>query len=390
MMKKFVLYILCFSAVNTAIGQTLLGQDDENRVISSAVPFLMISPDARASGMGDVGVATSPDAYSVFWNPAKVVYMDNSDGLAMSYTPWLSKIVNDMFITYLSGYHKITKEQAVTLGLRYFDLGDFNFTDAQGNNIGEFAPREFSLDAGYSRMLTEKLSIGIVIKYIRSNLTGNFSAGGNDARPGSTAASDVGIYYRTDLTAGGKQSQLALGAHISNIGGKITYSDEFSKEFLPANLRLGGTYTMELDPLNRMSFSLDLNKLLVPTPPIRDDNGQIIRGKDPNRSMLSGVFGSFSDAPDGFNEEIKEFTLSVGTEYWFNNSFAGRAGYFTESDMKGGRKYFSLGLGFRYQVFGIDFAYMMPKREHPLAETLRFTLVFNFENATEEDSVVED
>ncbi len=390
MKKKGLILFTVFLAANSLLGQVLVGQDSTNRVITTAVPFLTITPDARAGGMGDTGVATSPDVNAIHWNPSKLVFLEDKSGFSMSYTPWLGKIINDMFITHLSGYYKITREQAVAVSMRYFDLGEIFFTDEQNVALGEFNPREFTFDAGYSRMLTENFSIGVVLKYIHSNLTGSFSSGGVDARPGSSVAGDVGIYYKKDLLGSGKESNIAFGAHISNIGGKLTYSDEANKDFLPANLRLGTAYTTQLDPFNSLTFALDLNKLLVPSPPVRDDNGNIIRGRDPERSMLSGVFGSFSDAPDGFSEELQEFMLSLGAEYWYNNSFAARAGYFMENSIKGNRKYLTVGVGMRYQIFGIDFAYLVPsQQEHPLAETLRFSIMMNFANDREEESVTD-
>ncbi len=391
MMKKLFFLVMSLSVTGMVSAQVLIGQDTTNRVITTAVPFLNISPDARSAGMGDVGVAISPDANAVYWNPSKLVYMEQNMGFSMSYTPWLGKIINDMSITYLSGYYKLSREQAVSIAMKYFDLGEIFFTDEQNVSLGQFNPKEFSIDMGYSRMLTEDFSIGVVLKYINSNLTGSFSSGGIDARPGNSVAGDVGVFYKKDLMTSGKSSNVALGAHISNIGGKLTYSDENSKDFLPTNLRIGSTYTTEIDPYNSFSFSLDLNKLLVPSPPVRDSQGNIVRGSDPNRSMLSGVFGSFSDAPDGFNEEIKEFMVSMGAEYWYNNSFAARAGYFVENQSKGNRKYLTLGFGLKYQIFGMDFAYLVPKeQEHPLAETIRFSIHINFKDASSEDeSVIE-
>ncbi|ELR72260.1 hypothetical protein C900_01814 [Fulvivirga imtechensis AK7] len=373
-------FILIHSSLQA---QGLVGQDSTRRVITTAVPFLTITPDARAGGMGDVGVATSPDANSVYWNPAKLVFIENNIGFALSYTPWLGKIINDMSITYLSGYYKFTKEQAVAVSMRYFDLGEIFFTNEAGGSEGQFNPREFSFDATYSRMLTQNLSIGVVGRYIHSNLTGSFSSGGVEARPGNSIAADIAMFYDKDLLLSGNNSNLALGAVISNIGSKLTYSDENNKDFIPTNLRLGSAFTTSLDPYNKLTFGLDLNKLLVPSP--RYD------GSESEKSLLSGIFGSFSDAEEGFSEEMKEFTVSAGAEYWYNNMFAARAGYFLEAEDKGNRKYLTVGLGFRYQVFGIDFAYLVPKeQEHPLAETLRFTILFNFNKSVQEEESVVD
>lgn len=353
----------------------VIGQDDEYRVITTAVPFLMITPDARAGGMGDVGGATSADANSVHWNPAKLVFVENDYGFALSYTPWLGKIINDMWIGYLSGYYKIAPEQAIAVSMRYFDLGEIFFTSDQGDPLEQFNPRELAVDVTYSRMLSQNLSVGISARYIHSNLTGSFSTGGQDARPGNSLAADVAVYYTKDLS--GTNSNLSLGAAITNIGAKITYSDEDNRDFIPTNLRLSSAFTTNLDPYNTLTFGLDFNKLMVPSP--QDD------GSQNEKSLLEGMFGSFGDAEGGFSEEMNEITVSAGAEYWYNKTFAARVGYFYEAEQKGGRQYFTMGLGFRYQVFGIDFAYLVPKeQEHPLAETLRFTLLFNFDQGAKE------
>lgn len=338
----------------------LLGQ---TKAITTAVPFLLISPDARHAGLGETGVASSPDANSSFWNPAKLAFIDTDYGGSISYTPWLGKIINDMSISWLTGYYKISREQAVSVGLKYFDLGDIFFTE-NGIDGTNFNPREFSLDLTYSRILTEELSVGLSGRYIHSNLTGAFSSGGVDARPGKSVAADIGIFYSRELQ-GTRGSSLSLGATITNIGAKITYSDNDNKDFLPTNLRLGSAFTTALDGHNTVTFLLDFNKLLVPT-------------IDKNQTLLRGMFSSFTDAPGGFSEEIEEITTSMGVEYWYENVFAARLGYFLESYDKGNRKYLTLGAGFRKKAFGFDIAYLVPtnKREHPLAETLRFTILF--------------
>jgi len=392
--KYFILLVIPVAICGQVYSQTtgiISGQDTSRRVITTAVPFLLITPDARSGGMGDVGVAISPDANAVHWNPAKIARIENDLGFSLSYTPWLGKIVNDMSISYLSGYKKITREQAVATSLRYFDLGDIQLTDEQGQSLGQFNPREFAFDATYSRILTENFSIGGTIRFIHSNLSGNFTSPGNDGKSGNSVAVDLGVFYKQDLLLSGANSNIAFGALISNIGKKITYSNDSNEDFIPGNLRLGTAFTTNLDPYNSITIALDFNKLLVPTPPIfaQDSTGNFIiqngqpvieEGKDPNRSLLSGTFGSFTDAPDGFSEEIKEVTASVGLEYWYKELFAARTGYFHEAEVKGNRQYFTLGLGFRYQMFGIDFAYLQTiEQNHPLAETLRFTLHFNFE-----------
>ena len=396
--KSLVLFVSLFALNFQSVAQIQnpTGQDANNRVITTAVPFLSITPDSRSGGMGDAGVAISPDANSTYWNPSKLAFIDNQMGFSLSYSPWLAKIINDMSLSYLSGYYKITREQAVAVSLRYFDLGEIFFTDDQNNPQGDFNPKEFAFDATYARMLSEKFSLGITIRYVNSNLTGYYQTATIAAKPANTVATDVSAFYQTDTKIG----NLAFGGNISNIGAKVTYSDQKNKDFIPTNLRLGSALTTEIDPYNKITFALDFNKLLVPTPPIylTDANGAILTdadgkyiitssSKDPDRNLLSGMFGSFSDAPNGFSEEIQEVMISAGAEYWYNQLFAARLGYFYEQANKGNRQYFTLGVGFRYNVFGFDFAYLIPpKQEHPLAETLRFTLHFNFE----EESVFEE
>ncbi|MEM6522704.1 MAG: type IX secretion system outer membrane channel protein PorV [Bacteroidota bacterium] len=386
---KRLLKLVCLGILTTSttnLFAQLQGQDSTRRVITTAVPFLTITPDARAGAMGDAGVATSADANSVHWNPAKLAFIDTDIGFSLSYTPWLGKIIDDMAIVYLSGYNRIDKEQAVAVSLKYFDLGEIFFTDDQANDIGNFNPRELAIDATYSRKLSQNLGIGITGRYIHSNLTGSFSSstgGGTEARPGNSVAADIAVYYNKDISLGGRNSNLAFGANISNIGSKLTYSDENNRDFIPTNLRLGTALTTDLDPYNKITFALDLNKLMVPSPRLDSTQNE--------KSLLEGMFGSFTDAEDGFSEELQEFTLSLGAEYWYNNTFAVRLGYFIEAEDKGDRQYLTAGVGFRYQRFGVDFAYLVPQeQEHPLAETLRFSLLFNFDKSiTEEDSVTD-
>lgn len=360
---------------------TLIGQDSTNKVITTAVPFLTITPDARAGGMGDVGVATSADVNSAYWNAGKLAFIDNGlgYGISGSYTPWLGKIINDMYVFYLSGFYKIGRVQTVAASMKYFDLGEIQFKDVNNNDLGRFNPREFAFDITYSRMLTEELAIGGALRYIYSNLTGALSTGNIDARPGNSVAVDLGIYYTKPFRS--SNSSYSLGAAITNLGAKITYSDSENKDFIPTNLRLGGAYTREMDAQNKITFALDFNKLMVPSPP-----------KDNSTPLLSGIFGSFSDAPGGFSEEISEFMVSTGTEYWYNDTFAGRLGYFYEALYKGNRQYLTAGVGFRYQKFGIDVAYLVPTngRENALAETIRFTLMMNFQNKKGVDDSISD
>jgi hypothetical protein len=366
---------------NTGASQPgdLIGQQ---RAITTAVPFVGITPDARHAALGDAGVATSPDANAAYWNAGKLVFIENEKlGGSFSYTPWLGKIVNDMWISSLTGFYKISREQAVAVSLKYFDLGEISFRGYNNEPLGDFNPKEAAFDATYSRKLTDELGIGISARYIFSNLTGAFT--GPDAQAGNSVASDVGVYYTKLLEGGTRNSTLSLGGQISNIGAKITYTNNNNKDFLPTNLRLGGAYTTELDIHNTITFVLDFNKLMVPSPGADRDTV----------SLLSGMFGSFSDAPGGAKEEFQEIMTSIGVEYWYRNIFAGRLGYFNENVNKGNRKYLTLGVGFRRENFGIDVAYVVPtnQREHPLAETLRFTLLMHISSRTiDEDETVTD
>ena len=367
-----------FSQDGVAQPGELVGQQ---RAITTAVPFVGITPDARHAALGDAGVATSADANAAYWNAAKLVFIeDKKFGGSFSYTPWLGKIVNDMWISSLTGFYKISREQAVAVSLKYFDLGEISFRGYNNEPLGDFNPKEAAFDATYSRMLTDNFSLGVTGRYIFSNLTGAFT--GSDAQAGNSVAADIGVFYTKQLQST-RESTLSFGAQISNIGAKISYTDNNNKDFLPTNLRLGGAYTLEMDPHNNITFILDFNKLMVPSP-----------GSDRDTvSLLSGMFGSFSDAPGGAKEEFQEFMTSVGIEYWYRNIFAGRVGYFNENIDKGNRKYMTMGLGFRKNNFGIDVAYVVPtnQREHPLAETLRFTLLMHINSTTvqEEESVTD-
>lgn len=363
-------------------GGTLVGQDSTNRIITTAVPFLTITPDSRAAAMGDAGVATSADANSAYWNSAKLVRIDNSYGGSASYTPWLGKIINDMYIFYLSGFYKINREQAVAVSMKYFDLGEIQFNKGPNPQdlLGRYNPREYAFDVTYSRLLTEDFSIGGAIRYIHSNLTGSGLAGTADSRPGNSLAVDVGLFYTKQLIK--NSSVLSLGANVSNLGSKLSYSDAESKDFIPANLRIGGSFKTDLDPYNSLTFALDLNKLMVPSP-YPGSKGQ---------PFLSGTFASFTDAPGGAKEEFHEITASMGMEYWYNQLFAARLGYFLEAKDKGNRKYLTAGLGLRYNLFGFDMAYVVPtnKRELATAEQIRVTLmIIMAKRATEDDSVTD-
>ena len=388
-MNKIISLVLITIFSFNVYSQDVSGIDEIGRnnlnTITTAVPFLLISPDSRAGGMGDVGVATSADANSMHWNPAKYSLIDQEVGFAVSYVPWLRELVPDINLSYISGYKKLNKNDVIAMELRYFTLGDITFTDVVGNNLGQYKPNEFAIGSSYSRKLSDQFSLAISGRYIYSNLTGGQSAGGIATNAGQSIAADVAGYYVRDIRIAKNDMQLAFGANISNIGNKISYTETSTRDFIPINLRLGTALNADLDEYNKISFAFDINKLLVPTPPIYNDSipDQIDFGKDPNVSVVSGIFQSFGDAPGGFNEEMREINFSLATEYWYNNQFAIRAGYFNEHNTKGGRKFFTFGSGVKYNVFALDFSYLINASRaingnNPLANTMRFTLTFDF------------
>ena len=372
---RFSIFFFLFAAAFNAFSQTPAPRtvnliDQQGGAITTAVPFLMITPDARAAGNGDVGAATSPDVNSAYWNAGKTVFNEKDYAVTGSFTPWLAKIINDMYLFYLTGYYKIDRKQAVALSVKYFDLGKIQFRDVYNTPQGAFNPREFAIDANYSRLLTEYLSAGASLRFIHSNLIGSGNTTGTDVKPANTVAVDLGAFYTRPLES--VNSVLSLGANISNLGGKMTYSDANSKDFIPINLRLGAAYKINLDPENTITFSSDLNKLMVPSP----------RPSAKGSSLLGGMFASFTDAPGGFKEEIQEFTISMGTEYWYKDFLSGRLGYFLEAKDKGNRKYLTIGTGFRFlEKWGVDVAYLVPtnRRDNALAEALRITVMASFE-----------
>lgn len=369
----------------------VLGQTRVN-TITTAVPFLMIAPDARAGALGDAGVSSTPDINSMHWNPAKYAFMDQDMGIAVSYTPWLRTLVPDINLSYLAGYRKLDDLQTIAFSLKYFTLGDVNFTDEVGNYMGTVRPNEFALDVAYARLLGDHISGAIAARFIYSDLTQGQMAGGMETQAGISMAADVSAYYTRELEWD-TRTHFAAGVNISNMGNKITYTDDINADFIPINLRIGPSLTFEIDDFNQIALMVDFNKLLVPTPPIYardpetgsvmfDENGDFMieSGRDPNRGVVAGMLGSFNDAPGGFSEELNEITISAGAEYWYDKQFALRAGYFHEHESKGNRKYFTLGVGLKYNIFGLDFAYLVPVAQRsPLENVLRFSLTFDFD-----------
>lgn len=405
-MKGLYLKVACLTLIGATLfsstdlkGQCILqngewvsqaGGDCVNTILT-AVPFLRIVSDARSGAMGDVGIGLSPDANAMHFNQSKLVLADQPLGVSATYTPWLRSLgLNDVYLAYLTGYYKLDDLQAIGIGLRYFSLGEINFTDENGNPTGNGRPNEFEVTASYSRKLTEKLSAGVGAKFIYSNLASGQQVDGQIISAGTAGAADISFTYNTEIEANGNDSDLMVGLAITNIGSKITYTNAANsqRDFLPTNLGLGAGWTFNFDNYNSLTLAADINKLLVPTRcldnPETPENECDTDGNGVNdwreASPISGMFSSFSDAPNGFEEELRELMYSFGIEYWYDQQFAVRAGYFTEARSKGDRRYFTVGLGLKYNIFGLNFSYLVPttNQRNPLDNTLRFSLLFDF------------
>lgn len=356
--------------------------------IITAVPFLRIVSDARSGAMGDAGIAISGDANAMHFNQSKLAMASEDLGVSATYTPWLRALgLTDVYLAYLTGYYKLDDLQAVGVGLRYFSLGDINFTDINGNAIGNGRPNEFEITAAYSRKLTDKFSAAVGAKFIYSNLASGQEVNGQQIEVGTAGAADISLTYQTPVEVNGKESNLTLGMAITNIGSKITYTNAANneKDFIPTNLGIGAAWELNFDDYNSMTFTTDINKLLVPTRCLGEtdqDCDSDLNGIDDWReeSPIGGIFSSFGDAPGGFSEEIKELMYSFGVEYWYDKQFAVRAGYYTENQTKGNRSFFTVGLGLKYNIFGLNFSYLVPttNQRNPLDNTLRFSLLFDF------------
>ncbi|WP_418874378.1 type IX secretion system outer membrane channel protein PorV [Xylanibacter rarus] len=354
--------------------------------VNTSVTSQMIAPDARAAGMGDVGVATDPDVNSQYWNPAKYPFCISRAGVSLNYTPWLRQLVSDMDLAYLSGYYRIGDYSAVSASLRYFSLGEVmtNYDSTTGLSDGmTINPYEMSFDVAYSLMLSEKFSIAAAVRWIYSDLTYNYT---DDTSPGSAFAADIACYYNNYINIGARECQLGIGLNISNIGSKITFGGSEDSEFIPTNMRLGVALMVPIDEYNRFTIAADANKLLVPTYPKLEDGesseeyDQRVQKDYYDVSSISGIFKSFGDAPGGFKEELQEVNWSVGAEYVYNDKFTLRAGYHHESENKGNRKYFTVGAGFRMSAFSLDCGYVIATaKSNPLDQTLRFTLGFDMD-----------
>ena len=362
-------------------------QADPINVVTSATPFLRISPDARSGGMGDMGIATSPDANSSFWNIAKTPFAKSKSVVSLTYTPWLKDLgVNDVFLASLAGYYQLDDQSAISASLRYFNLGSIQFTDFSGRDISTGKPTELSVDLGYSRKVSDKLAVGVALRYINSNLTRGYAASsGVTYKAGSAIAGDLGLYYdNTKATGAGVRAGLAF----SNLGSKISYTnDAQQKDYIPANLGLGFSYTAAFDESNKIMFGIEANKLMVPTPPLATGDSATDASSLSNyrsKGVVNSWFSSFGDA-GSFKDELAEYQVGVGAEYSYNDQFFVRGGYFYEDKTKGNRKFFTAGVGIVYNVFGLNFSYLIPSgngvNRNPLSNTLRFSLVFNFDEA---------
>ncbi|MBK8516893.1 MAG: type IX secretion system outer membrane channel protein PorV [Saprospiraceae bacterium] len=387
-----------FSQVFDPIKGCVIDNNGEciSNTLLTAVPFLRITPDARSGAMGDVGVALSPNSNSLHFNASNLVFSEEQSGFSFTYTPWLRNLnLDDIFLLYVSGFYKLDENQAVGGGIRFFSLGDIDFTDANGGSLGTGRPREGEFTLAYARKLGDKLSASLSGKYIFSNLASGLQVNGVDINTATSFAADFGLNYRSKTTLGGYKGEWSYGLAITNIGSKVTYTtDNLVKDFIPANMGLGTALKLDFDGFNSLTFALDFNKLLVPTPitkKIIASDGTLSENKDwdkngnniadyREKSLFSGILGSFSDAQGGFREEMKEVSLSFGMEYWYDKQFAFRGGYYWESAEKGNRRFFTVGAGIKYNVFGIDLSYLIPTSviPNPLDNTLRFSLLFDF------------
>ena len=413
MKKKTSLLVLIVLLVSSQIQAQSMSQlsGKELNTITTAVPFLQIAPDSRGGAMGDVGCATSADINSQAYNPAKYVFNKNTFGISVSYSPWLRNLVSDINLLYLSTYWRMTEMDAIAFSLRYFSLGDIQFTDDMGNPTMEENPNEFALDFTYSRKLIDELSIALTPRFIYSNLTAGQYVGGQETRAGLAGAADLSLFYEQELKAKKLESSiLRAGFCISNMGNKMSYSSgTLRRDFLPTNLKIGLGYEMGFDEYNKLAITGEVNKLLVPTNPVyatdsitgniiydQYNNPVILSGRDPDVSVPQGMIQSFYDAPgighNGVNasvfaEEMAEIIWALGAEYSYRDLFFVRLGYFHESKYKGNRQFLSMGVGLKYNVFNIDVSYLFTTngQTHPLANTLRFTLSFDFSSFNKED-----
>mgnify|MGYP000862900057 CR=1 FL=1 len=388
-LAALVLVLTAFNSDLSAQGNCFLDSDGKyynldgtpcTNTVATAVPFLRIVADARSGAMGDVGIGLSADPNAMHFNASKLVLAEEDLAVSATYTPWLRSLgLNDVYLAYLTGYKKLDDLQAIGFGLRYFSLGSIQFTDVNGEPLVTGRPNEFEVALAYSRKLSDNFTAGLTGKFIYSNLAaGQQLDGGDVIEAGIAGAADVSFTYQTELNSSSLEgSELTIGLALTNIGSKITYTRNIDRDFLPANFGLGAAWVMAFDDFNTLTIAADVNKLMVPTPCQGPDCATDTRNE---AAPVSAMFSSFSDAPEGFSEEIKEFVYSIGLEYWYDKQFAVRAGYFNEHIQKGGRKYLTLGMGLKYNIFGLNFSYLVPttNQRNPLDNTLRFSLLFDF------------
>jgi len=378
-MKKVILLIAIFSI------SLFNGYAQDENPITTAASFLLIAPDARSGSMGDIGVATSPDANSQHFNPAKLAFSSSQFTVGVNYTPWLRNLTNDIFISTLTFSNRINEGSAWGGSLKYFSLGRIDLTDDNGDGAGSENPNELALDLSYALKLSDEFSMAVAVRYLRSDYA--LRVNNSVINTVNSFAVDIAGYYQTEeKNYGTFNGKWRGGFNISNVGPKVSLTDGGQDNFIPTNLKIGGGFEFILDDLNTITANLEFNKLLVPTPPIRDDQGAIIDGKDDDVGFIGGIFQSFGDAPGGFSNELKEFTWALGAEYMYDQTFGFRAGYFNESDYSGGRNYFTLGAGFKFNSINIDMSYLLNSADinNPLENTLRFSLTFNFGDVYED------
>ncbi len=388
--QRISLLLWCVLAVSAVSAQGIITGAGRINTVTTAVPFLRIIPDARAGGMGDVGIAApcygnnsymSPDINGLYTNPSKIAFIDKDFGFAVTFSPWLKALVNDIYLANIAGYYRIKKQQTVALSVRYFSLGNITFTDVNGQETGQFRPNEFAIDAHYARRLGQYFSIAASLRFIYSNLAGGQQVDGNVIKPGIAGAGDISWYFRKKFNeneANKLVHELSVGMNISNLGSKMSYTSSIVRDFIPTNLGIGIGYTLDIDKHNSIGIYADVNKLMVPTPDTVDaDNNKVY---DFRQKGFGGVFTSFGDAPGGAAEEFNEVTWGVGAEYLYNKQFGVRFGYFYEHPLKGNRQFLTAGLTVKYSVVGLNFSYLIPTtiQRNPLDNTLRFTLLFDF------------
>lgn len=390
MNKKFGKYLLTIVAATcmTVLAQAQYDRYNEtgqkNNYISTGIPILQIAPDAISGALGDAGAAYEPNAYAAHWNNAKLAFVPKSMSISTTYTPWLHKLGTDMNFLYLGGYKRISGRSAVGASLTYFSLGEIDHTGEDGQHLGQFHPNEFMLDVTYSMRLSDNLALGATGRFIHDDITNGLTIEDQTTKSANALAADVGLYYQNDFD---KNQQFAAALTISNLGSKLSYSDDDTEnEFLPANMRIGARYSYEIDDYNKINVLVDLNKLMVPTPPVQNSDGTWSSDMYENMtdyrstSSMMGAIQSFYDAPGGMGEELREISVSAGAEYWYSSTFAARLGYFYEHKTKGGRQYITAGIGMKYKSMDIDFSYLVPTTNfsnNPLANTVRVSLTFN-------------